>query len=170
VSRPCVRIALLGAALSLLSACVPEGLAFVKDDRLEITSPASRADVKPPVTISWKVRDFEVTGETGSGDDGAGYFAVFVDKAPVPPGRSLAWLARDDTHCLATRGCPNETYLADRGVYSTSETTLTLKRLPDLNAYQGHENHEVTVVLLDGTGHRIGESAWYVNFLYDRPV
>ena len=43
-------------------------------------------------------------------------------------------------------------------------------RLPDLNAYQGHENHEVTVILLDGRGDRIGESAWYVDFFYDRPV
>ena len=160
----------MAAALSLLSACVPQGLAFVKDDRLEVTAPESHSDVTLPVTIQWDVHDFEITGENGSSTDDAGYFGVFVDTAPIPPGRTLAWLARDDRHCLATRRCPDETYFADRGAYSTDDTSFTLKHLRDLDAYRGHESHEVTIVLLDGTGHRIGESAWYVDFFYDREV
>jgi hypothetical protein len=43
-----------------------------------------------------------------------------------------------------------------------------LKHLPDLDALQGHERHEVTIALLDGTGRRIGESAWFVTVFYDR--
>lgn len=154
----------------LASACMPEGLAFVQDDRIEIVSPEGHTKVSLPVTIEWTVDDFEVTGPDGRGVDDAGYFGVFVDTTPVPPNRPLEWIARDDRVCQNTPGCPDETYLADRGVYSTSETSLTLKRLPDLDAYQGHETHEVTVVMLDGTGRRISENAWHVTFLYDREV
>jgi hypothetical protein len=167
VSRPLERLALVVVALAL-TACVPDGLAFVKDERLDIVTPDSLATVTTPVTIEWEVDDFRITGEDGSSSDDAGYFAVFVDRAPIPPGEDLAWLARDDRRCLETKGCPDSTYFSDRGAYSTRETSLTLKHLPDQDAYQGHERHEVTVVLLDGTGHRIGESAWYVDFFYDR--
>jgi hypothetical protein len=152
----------------LLSACVPEGLAFVRDDRLEIVSPSARSTVTTPVTIRWEVHDFQITGETGDAADDAGYFAVFVDRAPIPPGESLEWLARDDRRCLATKGCPDRTYFADRHVYSTTDTEIRLRNLPELDAYQGHESHEVTIVLLDGRGRRIGEGAWYVDFFYDR--
>jgi hypothetical protein len=152
----------------MLSACVPEGLAFVRDDRLEIVSPEARTTVTTPVTIEWRVDDFQITGETGEASEDAGYFGVFVDTAPIPPGKALDWLARDDRHCLGTPGCPDRTYFADHGAYSTTETSFTLKNLPDQDAYQGHESHEVTIVLLDGTGHRIGESAWYIDFFYDR--
>lgn len=167
MSRPSVRAGLLAVSL-LLSACVPEGLAFVKDERLRIVSPENHATVDTPVTISWDVHDFVITGETGEANDDAGYFGLFVDSTPVPPGKSLAWLAHDDRHCLSTKGCPDRTYLADRGAYSMADTSFTLRNLPDLDAYGGHESHEVTVVLLDGTGRRIGESAWYVDFYYDR--
>lgn len=167
MSRPSLRSGLVVVSL-LLASCVPEGLAFVKDERLEIVSPEPLSTVTTPVTIEWEVHDFEITGETGDARDDAGYFGVFVDRAPVPPGESLAWLARDDRRCLAAKGCPDRTYFADRDAYSTTETSFTLKNLPDLDAYQGHETHEVTVVLLDGTGRRTGESAWYVDFRYDR--
>ena len=36
-------------------ACVPEGLAFVKDDRIEIVAPESHTKVTLPVTIEWEV-------------------------------------------------------------------------------------------------------------------
>jgi hypothetical protein len=167
VSRP---PALAGLALVglLLTSCVPDGLAFVKDERLEITTPDSLDTVTTPVTIEWEVEDFRVTGPGGSAGDDAGYFGVFVDMAPIPPGETFAWLARDDTRCLKSPGCPDRTYFADRGAYSTTETSIRLRHLPDQDAYEGHERHEVTVVLLDGTGRRTGESAWYVDFFYDR--
>lgn len=167
MSRPLFRSGLLVVALAL-TACVPDGLAFVQDERLEIVSPDPLTTVTTPVTIEWEVEDFRITGPDGSSSDDAGYFGVFVDGAPVPPGESLAWLARDDRRCLETEGCPDRRYFADRNAYSTTETSFTLRHLPDQDAYQGHERHEVTVVLLDGTGHRIGESAWYVDFFYER--
>ena len=148
--------------------CTSEGLAFVQDKRVEVVAPAGHAKVTLPVTVRWRVRDFRITGRDGSATDSAGYFGVFVDRAPVPPGRPLSWIANDDRRCLATTGCPDATYLADRGVYATTQTSLTLPQLPNQHAYRNHEQHEVTVVLLDGTGHRIGESAFYVDFFYDR--
>ena len=167
MSRPRIRSGLLIAALSL-SACVPEGLAFVRDDRVEIVAPVARRTVATPVTIRWEVHDFRITGPTGEASDDAGYFGVFVDRAPIPPGEGLEWLARDDRRCLASEDCPDRTYFADRHAYTTTETEMRFRNLPELDAYQGHESHEVTIVLLDGRGRRIGEGAWYVDFFYDR--
>ena len=167
MSRSPVRSGLLLIALGL-TACVPDGLAFVKDERLRITAPDSLSTVTTPVTIDWEIEDFRITGPTDDASDDAGYFGVFVDRAPVPPGETLAWLARDDTRCLSSPGCPDRTYFADRDAYSTTETSFTLKHLPDQDSYQGHERHEVTIVLFDGTGRRIGESAWYADFFYER--
>ena len=154
--------------VALLSACVPEGLAFVQDDRLEITSPEGNTEVDLPVTIEWEIEDFEITGPDGRSEDDAGYFGVFVDESPVPPAKSLEWIAKDDRACRNTPGCPDKVYLADHNVFSTTETEFTVKNVPDLDTASGHESHEVTIVLLDGTGHRIGESAWYVTFFYQR--
>ena len=158
---------LVGAAL-LAQGCVPNGLAFTQDKRLDIVSPEGHSSVKLPVTIRWRVQDFRITGHDARSDPDAGYFGVFVDRAPVPPGKPLSWIAHGDTICVATPGCPDRQYLEDRDTYETTDTSFTLEQLPDLDAYHGNELHEVTVVLLDGTGKRIGESAWYVDFEYER--
>ncbi len=170
MNRSCFRALLLTLVVLTAPACIPEGLAFVQDDRLEIVAPEDRAKVELPVTIDWTIEDFEVTGPTGATDPDAGYFAVFFDETPIPPGRTLEYLARDDARCRNTEGCPDRVYLADRGIYETSDTELTVKRLPDLDAFEGHELHEATVILLDGSGRRIGESAWFISFYYDRAV
>jgi hypothetical protein len=161
---------LLVAALLIAPACIPEGLAFVQSDKVEITEPAYREKITLPQTISWDVKDFEVTGPNGESRDDAGYFAVFFDQTPVPPGETLDHVAKDDFECRNTPGCPDDIYFADRGIYETTETSLTVKRLPDLDAFEGHETHEVTIILLDGSGRRIGEHAWFTQFLYDREV
>ena len=158
-------LAVLGV---LASGCVPQGLAFVQDKRVDIVAPPSHATVKVPVTVRWTVHDFDVTGHDGGSNPNAGYFGVFVDRAPVPPGKPLTWVAQGDQLCLATKGCPDTQYLHDHHVYATTKTSFTMPTLPDLTAYHGHELHEVTVVMLDGQGDRIGEQAWYIDFKYDR--
>jgi hypothetical protein len=157
----------VGMAL-LAQGCLPHGLAFVKDDRVRIVSPESHATVQTPVTIRWQVNNFRITGPDGSSDPDAGYFGVFVDRAPVPPGKPLSYVANGDKLCLATPGCPDKQYLEDHDTYSTMSTSFTLRQLPDLSAYHGHELHEVTIVMLDGQGRRNGEQAWYIDFRYDR--
>lgn len=134
------------------SGCGVEGLNFVQDDRVTITSPRDRAEVELPVTIRWTSRDFD------------GTYAVFVDRAPVPPGRTLDWLARDDELCQETAGCPNETWLRDRYVYGTAKTSLEIDDLPDATDDARRDFHEATVVLLDRGGRRIGEAAFTVEF------
>jgi hypothetical protein len=168
VSRPFVLSSLMGLAL-LVSSCAT-GLAFVQDKRVEIVAPRSQDKVTLPVTVRWRVSDFRITGKDGRTDRDAGYFGVFVDRAPVPPGKTLAWLARDDKRCLATPGCPDDAYFTDRHAYVTNETSFMFRQLPDQGTYRGHEVHEVTIILFDGTGHRIGESAWEVTLRYDRKV
>ena len=166
VARRSVALLLVGLAL-LASSCA-DGLAFRHDRRLKITSPEARSRVSLPMQIEWRIQDFRITGADGSSDEGAGYFGLFLDRTPVPPGKPLTWIARDDRRCAQTPGCPDPVYLADRHVYSTDQTTFTFEQLPDLNTYSGRETHEVTIVLLDGMGNRIGESAWYVTFSFDR--
>ena len=154
--------------LALVASSCAHGLAFVQDRRLTITSPATQAKVHLPFTLRWRMRDFQVTGPDGRADPKAGYFGVFLDRTPVPPGNPLSWIARDDRRCKLIPGCPDDSYLTDRHVYATTDTQLRFALLPDLQAVGGHETHAVTIVLLDGAGHRIGEHAWYATFRYDR--
>ena len=163
------RGAALAVLCSVLSACVPQGLAFRVDERLTFTSPEERSTVTLPLTLDWEMRDFEITAP-GSGErrEDAGYFAVFVDGAPMPPGEPLRWVARKDTGCREDDGCPDAEYLASRGIYTTTETELVLEQLPRLGDDDRRERHRATIVLLDAGGSRIGESAFEIVFDVDR--
>ena len=146
------------------------GLAFKTDERLTITFPRDRAEVTLPVTARWTVHNFEVTGPTPAAKPNAGYFAVFVDRAPQPPGERFAWFAKDDRRCLPVDGCPDEKYFTDRGVFATSGTSFTVESLPSTvpTGSTRREFHDLTVVLLDGSGRRIGESSWFAQFQLKR--
>jgi hypothetical protein len=153
-----------------LTACVPQGLAFQVDDRLTFSTPEDRSEVSLPVTLDWEIRDFEVVepGQSRPSED-AGYFAVFVDAAPMPPGKPLRWLARKDTSCRESEGCPDAEYLSSRGVYTTTDTRLVLDQLPRLsNDEDRRERHRAVVVLLNAEGERIGESAFEIEFDVER--
>lgn len=169
--RPAASRAVLGAALvALLSGCVSQDLAFRVDDRVTFTTPEERATVRLPLTLEWDVRDFRVTGP-GAGEPSrdAGYFAVFLDRAPMPPGEGLRWLARKDRSCRADDGCPDEEYLSARGVHTTTGTRLVLEQVPRLGEEEeARERHRAVVVLLDADGRRIGESAYELVFDLDR--
>ncbi len=152
------------AAVAFLPSCGVSGLNFFADERVEIVTPADRAEVRLPLTIAWTTERFEVTGRDGANRDDAGYFGIYVDRVPQPPGRTQEWLVRDDPRCQAP--CPDEAYLAGLNVFSTTETTFTVERLPVPTgaAAQRRDLHEVTIALLDGRGERIGESAFTVQF------
>ena len=157
------------AAVLALSGCMSlEGLRFTVDDRVEITSPESRSTVQVPLTVSWTYRNFELAGSGRWTDRGVGSFAVFVDRAPMPPDKDMRWLFRKDRACLADDECPTESYLAERQVFLTDEPELTLEQLPRPERPDDREEHTITIVLLDGSGYRIGESAWYVDVFLDR--
>jgi hypothetical protein len=154
--RPVVGVTAVLVAATL-SGCGVRNLDFVQDDRVSITAPKDRATVRLPITLRWDVQDFD------------GTYAVFVDRAPVPPGQDLRWLGRDDELCSSTPGCPNEAWLRDRDVYPTEATTLTLDEVPEpVDDRNRREFHEATVVLLDRSGRRVGESAFTVEFQVER--
>jgi hypothetical protein len=145
-------------ALTALPACGRlDGLAFREDTRVEMIAPPDRAEVTLPVTVRWTSRA------------PVRRFGVFVDRAPQPPGKPVAWFARDDEACRGTPGCPSAAYLAERNVFTTTRTSFTIERLLDTQRdVQRREFHEVTVVLLDDAGKRIGEGAWTVEFQVTR--
>lgn len=163
--RPALRMTLIAL---LATGCSAGQLQFKNDHRLSFQAPHERQLVKAPVTISWSMKDFQAVGLDGTRDDGKGAFAVFVDRAPMPVGKDLKWLARSDSGCRRDPRCPDVQYLADRGVHVTTDTQLILDVLPRAGDGVGDEEHYVNVVLLDGTGHRIGESAWYRPFTSKR--
>lgn len=155
----------------LLTGCRTSGLAFRADERVEIVAPAQRAEVTLPFDVRWTVEDFTVAGADGSATDDAGYFAVLVDVTPMPPGENPTYYARDDASCLASAGCPDVAYLADRNIYLTRDTTFDVIALEDTRPTDrpsAPDEHEITIVLLNGKSERIGESAFKVEFTVDR--
>ncbi|MDP9100636.1 MAG: hypothetical protein M3N21_00575 [Actinomycetota bacterium] len=148
------------------------GLAFKVDKRVKVVSPRDRSHVTLPVTVSWTAQDFRIVGPGAGPTQGsaAGYFGVFVDSSPVPHGQTLAYLARKDHTCRPADGCPNAEYLAARGVYTTTDTSIVITQLSRPVRSDGHEHHYVTIVLLDPSGRRIGESFFRVELVLDRKV
>lgn len=161
-------IGLLVVLAALLSGCSAHGLAFREDKRLVITAPEDEAVVTESATITWTMDDFEVTGETGETSPDEGYFGVFLNRFPPPPGVTLDWFLRDDLPCQKSPVCPNKKYYAARGIFTTTDTSFTLPILPRPTDSERAEIHHITIVLLDGSGRRIGESAWSVDFELDR--
>ena len=170
---PWRRFALLAALASLASGC---GLAhlnelnFRVDNRLHFVTPKARSLVHQPVTVAWTMRDFTVAapGSAPPSRD-AGYFAVFVDRAPIRPGQTLKAVGNGDPVCANDPKCPDKTYLNDHKVFTTTQTQLRLGLVTDIPGdHETVQMHAVTVVLLDTSGRRIGESAWELDFRMHR--
>ncbi|HVF75556.1 MAG TPA: hypothetical protein VM938_10950 [Acidimicrobiales bacterium] len=144
----------LAVAALLTGGCAVSGINLVQDQRVRILAPGPDDEVTVPLTIRWEAE--RVEGLT---------FAVFVDRAPIKPGASLRSLAEDDDVCLSRPDCPDAGYLASKGVYVTTEPSVTLPGLPDHRATEEHRRdpHFATIVLIDGD-RRVGESAWYRDF------
>ena len=166
-SRRAVRALACLTALAALAGC-QGGLQFKNDHRLAFEQPEARQKVTAPVTVRWTMRDFDASGLDGSHEDGKGVFAVFVDRAPMPVGKDLRWLFRKDAGCARDPRCPSEQQLRDSGVIVTSDTSVTIDVLPQVGDGVGDEQHYVNVVLLDGSGRRSRESAWYLPFTSKR--
>lgn len=152
------------------SACSVSGLAFVQDRRLEFVSHDDRESVRLPVTIEWTIEDFEVVDPdtSGSAAPGEGYFGVFLDARPQPPGEPMTWHAEGDETCERDPGCPDDEWYRLRGIHTTTEPEFTIDRLSRPSDDTRRELHTITVVLLDAEGVRIGESAWQLEFEIDR--
>lgn len=131
-------------------------LAFVRDERVDIVAPKERAKTSLPVTIRWTAKRLP-----------AGSFGVIVDQAPPRPGKTLAQLFSGSDFCKGPGGkelCASDAFLNERGAYVTKKTSLRLARLPEKSDDGRREFHEVTIILLDVQGRRVGESGWTVQF------
>jgi len=143
----------------VLASCSVSNHNVFNDHRFHFVAPPSRAHVRLPVTLRWTMRDFTP----------AAHFAIFVDRSPVGPGQTLRAVADRDTSCKRTPGCPDASYLADRQIYTTADDGFVLDRVADfVDNREKQQLHEVTVVLLDTAGRRIGESVWYLDFWLPR--
>jgi len=152
-------------SLALIAgSCTTRGLAFREDRRLAFLTPGHREEVTLPVTVSWTMSpDFVLTGLDGSATHDTGLFAVLVDVDAPPPGEGLDWFSRDDANCQRLADCPSADWFRERGVFATTDTRLVLDAVRPLRGVETtrqRDFHEVTVVLLDGRGRRIGESSW----------
>lgn len=139
-----------------------QDLNFRIDKRLSFVSPKDRSTVHQPVTISWTMKDFTVAA-AGSAPPSrnAGYFALFVDQSPIRPGHTMDDVAAGDPFCQHSPTCPDKQYLADHRVYTTTNTLMKLPLIPNLTGNSEKlQLHTFTIVLMDTSGHRIGESAW----------
>jgi len=145
--------------LSLVVTSCASNLSFRTDHRLHWEGPPARSLVQLPMTVSWTF-----TGAHGE-------FVVFVDRTPIKPGQTLRALASHDPSCLSDPTCPDADYLAERRVYETDATSIQLSQVPILSGDADKvQLHQVTIVLLNAAGHRVGESAWTREFKLRKPT
>jgi len=159
------RVALVVAGAVLVSGCGIthlQDLSFRVDNRLHFTTPKTRTKVHQPVHLAWTIRDFRIAAPGSEPPSrAAGYFALFVDRTPVKPGQTMRAVGSNDPSCRRDPKCPNEGYLEQHAVYTTTDLAMTLPLIPNiLGDKEKIQHHTITIVLMDTSGHRIGESAW----------
>ena len=148
--------ALVAVAALSSGACATEGLSFVRDDRVEIEAPDENATVRLPVEVQWTAKDFD------------GRFAVFVDRAPMRPNKTLLSIVPENDTCRQDDTCLTEQWLTEHFVYVTEGTSVTIDRVPARRHQRDRERYELTIALLDGEGKRMGESAFTTEFFVER--
>lgn len=149
---------IVGAVLVLVLATgCREGLAFRQDGRVAITEPSEHAVVTVPFAVRWQVHDLPAGTR----------FALLVDRTPPPPGEDLAWLGRHDPACAGAVDCLATDHLRGLRVEVTERTAARVDSVPRPSR-PGPDLHDLTVVLLDASGRRLGEAAATVTVEVDR--
>ena len=155
-ARAAWRLGAYALSLLALEGCAIHGLSLRQDDRISVTRPLGRPSIDLPVTVAWKVHDFVVGPDRGS-------FALFVDRTPPPAGKTIGWLFRNADDCPSKRECSDAAYLAQHDIFRTMRTSFVVDRVTTGGRDRGRF-HDVTIVLLDEQGRRLGEGAWSVQF------
>ena len=167
-----VRVAAFLAVLPLTGCGLThlQDLNFRVDERLHFVSPEDRSTVARTFTVRWTMRDFTIQPpHSAPPSRDAGYFAVFVDRAPIKPEQTMDALAKGDLSCERDPKCPDPDYLAELGAYTTTGTSLRIEQVGNvIGDKEKLQHHYVTVVLMDTSGHRIGESAWELDLRIPR--
>jgi len=157
-TRSVWRGALLVLVIGLFAqGCAVNGLSFAQDHRVEIEAPGTNATVRLPFEVRWTAKDFD------------GSFLVLFDRSPMRPDRPLRSLVSENDPCRARPGCPDAKWLDDRHIYVTADTHLLVDDLPEERTNnRAKDRHELTIVLLDKQGTRVGESAFIREFIIER--
>ncbi|MGW0808227.1 hypothetical protein [Nonomuraea sp. NPDC002799] len=139
-----------------------DDLNFRLDDRLSFVSPEARSTVRSPVAVTWTMDDFRIAAEGSEPPShDVGYFAIFVNQPPIEPGHTMDDVAEGDSLCEGSPSCPDATYLTNHDVYTTTSTSFEIPSIPNLpGSKEELQLHAITIVLMDTSGRRIGESAW----------
>lgn len=154
----------------VLMGCDVSNYAFRVDESITFTSPEPRTSVALPATIRFDDDDPAPDPRVDMQDAGAEYYAAFVDRAPIGPGRSLAALADDPEICQENPACPGDQLLRDKRVFLVADPEVPIEFLPDLRPTvrgDAKDAHEITVVRMRGR-QRVGEAAWTLTFYVDR--
>ena len=144
--------AFLFAGLVATSGCGGDRLLRAAEE-VKVTAPAHGATVALPLVVRLS---------TDASTDPDTQLAAFVDRAPMPPGRDLRWLARDDDACRRVPTCPDAGWLRTRGIYVTDGRSVEIDAVPSSvsgGRNRSDDGHRVTVVMLDRDGRRKGEAA-----------
>lgn len=131
-----------------------DGISLTTDTSVEILAPADRTSVGLPLEVRWS-DDAPVPG---------GGYLVVIDRAPMPPGETAEWFARDDPDCAVNPGCPDELWLARRGITPSADPAVTIEIVPAREDSRPDAYYDLTVVRLDAEGRRYGEAAYHVQF------
>ncbi len=128
---------------ALLSGCL-EGRSFHTNSALRITEPVEGDFAEAPLTIRWE-----------SQDKGTKRFAVFVDRPPVPVGKSVDTLKIQDRD----------------GMYLTTEQEFFLEFVAQrsTSVVARRDVHQVTVVALTSDGKRKDDSSSSVKLTVVQP-
>ncbi|MEY2566699.1 MAG: hypothetical protein QOE35_1228 [Actinomycetota bacterium] len=146
---------------ALLTGCRSEGMALRDAKTISVVRPGEMDRVALPVRLQWRANGIRPNPDLR----GAGpFFAIFVDRPPVAAGTGLRKLLDED--CRTRPGCPDQAWLADHNVYVTGKPEVTLSRIKAVTGSRvGADNsHRATIVLIDGDGVRVDESAASVEF------
>ena len=135
-------------------------VSFKADHRLSFVDPDQEDDVHIPVRLDWKVKDFPLT---------EGHrFAVFVDKAPVGPNRTVRIRLCTEGEKLPPQIGSDRTICKDetQRVYLAGRPSLVLDCFqPRFDVPERLRNtHTATVILIDGRDRRVGQAAATVRF------
>ena len=173
LARVAGRLAAVLAVALLSAGCDVahlQDLNFRVDHRLHFVSPKDRSVTHLPLTIHWRMSDFTVAAPgSAAPSHRAGYFVLFVDRAPIQPGQTLKEICKSDPFARGDRNCPTSSYLAGHLVFPTTSDSVTLDRVPNVAGSKDRKQlHTFVVVLMDTAGHRIGESAWELDLRLPR--
>lgn len=149
--RTVTPLALVGSLVA--SACSAHPLSFRESADVKILSPAMESVVDVPVVLRWSSSLPRNT-----------VYAVFVDRAPIQPGRTLKSLAQNDGPCNQNPTCPDTLYLTQHYVFVTKNRELRLAPLPFIGKHDRLNVHDATIVVLDESGRRRDEAAYSVRF------